>query len=113
VLFVAALVLAAVLWELYKVIGPDDGGSVIGWTILPRANDTAMPHVWDMASRYTEPERRGSDRQIWRVVLSGAWFSFRLALFGFALGVSVGLAGCCRTSWSPRRFPSSPSHRSS
>ena len=51
-----------------------------------------MPHVWDMLSRYTEPDRRGSDRQIWRVVLAGAWYSFRLALLGFALGVAVGLA---------------------
>ena len=91
-LFVAALLMAAALWELYKMGGPDGGGRVLGWSILPRANDTAMPHVWDMLSRYTEPDRRGSDRQIWRVVLAGAWFSFRLALFGFALGVAVGLA---------------------
>ncbi len=92
VLFVAALLMAAALWEVYKQLGPDDGGRLIGWTILPRANDTAMPHVWDMLSRYTEPDRRGSDRDIWRVVLAGAWFSFRLAVFGFALGVAVGLA---------------------
>ncbi len=92
VLFVAALLMAAALWEVYKQFGPDDGGEVLGWTILPRANDTAMPHVWDMLSRYTEPDRRGSDREIWRVVLAGAWFSFRLAVFGFALGVAVGLA---------------------
>ena len=109
--------MAAALWEVYKQFGPDDGGQLIGWTILPRANDTAMPHVWDMLSRYTEPDRRGSDRDIWRVVLAGAWFSFRLAVFGFALGVAVGLAlavlmsgsgsssaACCRTSSSPRRF---------
>ena len=44
------------------------------------------------SSRYTEPDRRGSDRDIWQIVLSGAWFSFRLAVFGFALGVVVGLA---------------------
>jgi NitT/TauT family transport system permease protein len=92
VLFVAALLLAAGLWELYKQFGPDNGGAILGWTILPRANDTAMPHVWDMLSRYTEPDRRGSDRAIWRVVLAGAWYSFRLALLGFALGVAVGLA---------------------
>ena len=92
VLFVAALLMAAALWEVYKQFGPEDGGQVLGWTILPRANDTAMPHMWDMLSRYAEPDRRGSDRDIWRVVLAGAWFSFRLAVFGFALGVAVGLA---------------------
>ncbi|HWM22388.1 MAG TPA: ABC transporter permease subunit [Ilumatobacteraceae bacterium] len=92
VFFVAALLLAAALWELYKQFGPDAGGGVLGWTILPRANDTAMPHVWEMFSHYTEPDRRGSDREVWQVVLSGAWYSFRLALLGFVLGVTVGLA---------------------
>jgi NitT/TauT family transport system permease protein len=91
-LFVAALLMAAALWELYKLGGPERGGQVLGWTILPRANDTAMPHVWEMLSRYTEPDRRGSSRQIWQVVLAAAWYSFRLALLGFVLGVIVGLA---------------------
>jgi NitT/TauT family transport system permease protein len=91
VLFVAALLLAAALWEVYKFVGPERGGGVFGWSILPRANDTAMPHVWDMVSRYAEPDRRGSDREVWQVVVAGAWFSFRLALLGFVLGVAVGL----------------------
>ena len=60
-LFALALVLVAALWELYKLVGPQDGGEVLGWSILPRANDQAMPHVWEMLSRYAEPERRGSD----------------------------------------------------
>lgn len=90
-LFVLALMLVAALWELYKLVGPQDGGEVLGWSILPRANDQAMPHVWEMLSRYAEPERRGSDVPILFVVLSGAWFSFRLALVGFAMGALVGL----------------------
>jgi NitT/TauT family transport system permease protein len=92
VFFVAALLMAAALWEVYKQFGPDDGGQLLGWTILPRANDTAMPHVWEMFSQYTEPDRRGSDREIWQVVLAGAWYTFRLALLGLVLGVTVGLA---------------------
>ncbi|MGH9134716.1 MAG: ABC transporter permease [Ilumatobacteraceae bacterium] len=91
VLFVAALLTAAALWELYKLVGPERGGEVFGWSILPRSNDIAMPHVWDMLSRYTEPDRQGTDRQIWRVVLAGTWYSFRLAVLGFVLGVAVGL----------------------
>ncbi len=90
-LFVLALVLVAALWELYKLVGPQDGGEVLGWSILPRANDQAMPHVWEMLSRYAEPERRGSDVPILFAVLSGAWLSFRLALAGFAMGALVGL----------------------
>jgi len=90
-MFLLALVLVAVLWELYKWLGPQDGGTVFGWSILPRANDRAMPHVWEMLSRYADPERRGSSEPIVLVVLGGAWFSLRLALVGFAMGTAVGL----------------------
>jgi NitT/TauT family transport system permease protein len=90
-MFVLAVVLVGVLWELYKALGPEDGGKVLGISIFPRSNDTAMPHIWDMLTRYGRPEVRGSDRKIWVVVLSGAWFSFRLSLVGFALGASIGV----------------------
>ena len=92
VLFVVALAFVAVMWELYKLIGPEDGGDVFGFAILPRSNDIAMPHLWDVAQRYTEPHRRGSNRAMWRVVLAGAWFSVRLAVLGFAIGLAVGTA---------------------
>ena len=89
--FALALILVGAVWELYKVVGPEDGGTVFGWTILPRANDTAMPHVWEMFSRYGQPENRASDTPILVVVLRGAWFTFRIALAGLALGTAVGL----------------------
>lgn len=93
-LFVVALALVAAAWELYKAVGPEGGGKVLGWTILPRTSRNAMPHTWDMVGRLFDPESRSSERPIWRVVLAGAWFSFRLALLGFAVGslVGVGLA---------------------
>lgn len=93
-LFVVALALVAAAWELYKAVGPEGGGKVLGWTILPRTSRNAMPHTWDMVGRLFDPESRSSERPIWRVVLAGAWFSFRLALAGFAVGslVGVGLA---------------------
>lgn len=90
-MFVLSLVLVAALWELYKLVGPQDGGEVFGLTILPRANDTAMPHVWDMLGRYLEPERRASDEPILLTVLAGAWFTFRLAFTGFVLGTVIGI----------------------
>ena len=89
--FALALLLVVGVWELYKLIGPQDGGTVFGRTILPRANDTAMPHVWDMLSRYGQPENRASETPILVVVLEGAWFTFRIALAGLALGTAVGL----------------------
>jgi len=90
-LFVTSLLLVAVAWEVYKLVGPEAGGKIFGWNLLPRSSDRAMPHVWEMLSRYADPEVRGSDRQIWRVVLAGTWFSFRLALVGFVVGTFFGL----------------------
>ena len=90
-MFIVALAGVAALWEFYKLVGPEDGGKVFGVAILPRSNDTAMPHVWSMLSRYGKPELRGSDTEIWQVVLSGAWYSFRLSLVGFVLGATIGV----------------------
>jgi NitT/TauT family transport system permease protein len=90
-LFLGSLLLVALAWEFYKLVGPEAGGKIFGWNLLPRSNDQAMPHVWEMLSRYADPEMRGSDRQIWRVVLAGAWFSFRLAFVGFGVGALLGM----------------------
>lgn len=92
VLFVVALALVAAAWEAYKALGPAKGGSLGGWTILPRTSDTAMPHTWKMVSRLFDRESRTSATPIWRVVLAGAWYSFRLALTGFVIGTAVGVA---------------------
>ena len=88
-----SIALVAVLWELYKVVGPEKGGKLFGVAILPRSNDTAMPHIWEMLSRYAEPEMRSpNSKLIWFVVLKGAFYSFRLALVGFILGSVIGVA---------------------
>ena len=88
-----SIALVAVLWELYKVVGPEKGGKLFGVAILPSSNDTAMPHLWEMLSRYAEPEMRApNSKLIWFVVLKGAFYSFRLALVGFVLGSTIGVA---------------------
>ena len=92
-MFFVSIALVAVLWELYKVVGPEKGGKLFGVAILPRSNDTAMPHLWEMLSRYSEPEMRApNSKLIWFVVLKGAFYSFRLALVGFVLGSTIGVA---------------------
>jgi NitT/TauT family transport system permease protein len=92
-MFFVSIALVAVLWELYKVVGPEKGGKLFGVAILPRSNDTAMPHIWEMLSRYAEPEMRSpNSKLIWFVVLKGAFYSFRLALVGFVIGSTIGVA---------------------
>lgn len=91
VLFLVALFLVACAWELYKVLGPEDGGSLIGIP-LAKSNDRAMPHTWDMVKRLSEPENRGGGQAIWRSVAGYAWYSLRLAAFGLVLGALGGIA---------------------
>jgi NitT/TauT family transport system permease protein len=46
-----------------------------------------------MLSRYAEPEMRSpNSKLIWFVVLKGAFYSFRLALVGFVIGSTIGVA---------------------
>ncbi len=90
-MFVLALGLVVVLWEAYKAVGPEDGGKLLGVRILPRTSEYAMPHVWDMISRFGRPEVRGSDRTVLASVVAGAWYSFRLSAAGFVLGGAIGV----------------------
>ena len=90
-LFCLALFLVACAWELYKLIGPNDGGSLLGWRMIPKTSDRAMPHTWDMLQRLGEPENRGGGDPIWITVAGYAWYTFRLSLVGWALGVVVGI----------------------
>ena len=91
-MFIAALALVVAIWEAYKSVGPADGGTLLGVRVLPRTSDYAMPHVWDMFSRYGRPEVRGSDRTVFAAVLAGAWYSLRLSVAGFVMGSVVGVA---------------------
>ncbi len=91
-LFCIALFLVACAWELYKLVGPEDGGSLFGMRMIPKTSDRAMPHTWDMVSRLGEPENRGGDDPIWITVAGYAWYTFRLSLLGWVLGVVVGIS---------------------
>ena len=91
-LFVVALLCVAALWELYKSFGPEEGGEVFGWRLIPRASDRAMPHTWEMWQRLFDPEVRGRDTPIWRAVLGSSWYTFRMALVGLLLGGIFGVA---------------------
>jgi NitT/TauT family transport system permease protein len=84
-----ALVLLAALWELYKLLIPDDGVQVGDSLILPRSDDTSMPHLWQIFNEFGQPEVAGGDTVL-SSVLSALWYSLRLAAAGFAVGVAVG-----------------------
>lgn len=87
---VAGVLLAAGLWEGYKAVGSDNGGSILGVRVLPRADDSAMPHVTQILRRFGRPELAGGD-PVWQVVLEACLFTLRSVAVGFSAGALVGL----------------------
>jgi NitT/TauT family transport system permease protein len=91
-MFAVAVVLAGAGWEAYKAVGSEDGGSLFGVRVLPRADDASMPHIWEILRRFGRPETAGTgSHSVAVAVLDGVWFTFRVAVAGFALGVLVGM----------------------
>jgi NitT/TauT family transport system permease protein len=91
-MLVLALVLLALAWEAYKVVGSDDGGSVLGVRVLPRADDVSMPHLWTIGQRLADPELTAAgSRSVFVSVGAAMWFTFRVAFVGWLIGVVVGM----------------------
>jgi NitT/TauT family transport system permease protein len=90
---VAAFVLLVLAWELTKLVLPDDGVLIGGTRILPRTDDSAMPHVWTVLGRLFEPEVAGAAaaRTVGAAVAFGALFTLGLALGGLVLGGALGM----------------------
>jgi NitT/TauT family transport system permease protein len=85
------LVLVAVIWELYKTLGPESGVLVGDLVVLPRTTDLAMPHLWDIGSRLLEPVTSSRTAvPVWQAVLEAAGFSLGVAAVGWIVGVVVG-----------------------
>ena len=111
--FILIVLLLALLWEAYKLLGApggaylrgtvpaqSDGGKPVGVLCgsvglceveLPvRADDRAMPHVWDIFQTIFEPPRRGSDTILLTILLRASLFTLREAAFGFLFGGCLG-----------------------
>ncbi len=98
----------AVVWELYKFLGPVEGvtiGQVEGQTgsgvmILPRTHDRAMPHIWSMIIRLGEPTSGGSTPPLVVTVAQAALVTLGMAAVGWLIGVAVGaLLGLVMQRW--------------
>jgi NitT/TauT family transport system permease protein len=90
---IAGVVLLAVLWELYKAVGPASGVVINGVTVLPRTSDLAMPHLWTMAQRLGETVLSSSGSPLlWVAVAQAAGFTLGIAAISWVLGVVVGFA---------------------
>ena len=113
--FILILLLLGALWEAYKLLGApggaylrgtvpaqSDGGNPVGILCgsvglceleLPvRADDRAMPHVWDIFQTIFEPPRRGSDTILLTILVRASIFTLQEAVFGFFFGGCLGFA---------------------
>lgn len=111
--FILIILLLALFWEAYKLLGAPggaylrgtvpvqtDGGEPVGVLCgsvglceveLPvRADDRAMPHVWDILQTIFEPPRRGSDTILLTILLRASLFTLQEAVFGFLFGGCLG-----------------------
>jgi NitT/TauT family transport system permease protein len=105
---VVGVLAVAVAWELYKFLGPAEGWTVgatagesgSGFLLLPRTNDRAMPHIWEMFTRLLEPTSGGATPPLWVTVVSSAGLTLGIAAIGWLIGVAVGmLLGLAMQRW--------------
>lgn len=104
----AGILLVAVVWEAYKAFGPAQGvlvGATAGETgsgllILPRTNDRAMPHIWEMFARLFQSTSGGDTPPLIVSVISAAALTLGIAAVGWLIGVAVGmLLGIVMQRW--------------
>lgn len=88
---VLVVVVVAAVWELYKLVGPAQGGELVGVRLLPRADDVAMPHVTEILGRLVRPETSAEgSASVVVALLHACWFTLRVAFAGWLVGVLVG-----------------------
>lgn len=86
------IIALAVLWELYKWLGPADGFVIGDVRVLPRTSDLAMPHIWEMIGRLFEPVTRAEGaRVLWLEIVIAAGLTLGIAAVGWVVGVIVGI----------------------
>lgn len=96
------LLILAIGWEATKFIGGqvwrvegEIAGQPIEFVWKPPlkfqfANDLNLPHIWDIFGALGRPAQRGGSPLL-LVLIEASWFTFRVALVGFALGTVTGL----------------------
>jgi NitT/TauT family transport system permease protein len=91
-MLVLAFLLLAALWELYKLVAPEDGVRLGDALILPRSDDASMPHLSRVLEVFGEQEVAGVEGggTVLSSVIAAVWYSLGLAAAGFAVGVVVG-----------------------
>jgi NitT/TauT family transport system permease protein len=90
---VMAVALVIIVWLLVKRFVPLNGVSIGSTRILPRTDNGSLPTPAAVLRILGKPEVDVPGAETTgQTILAAAWYSFRLAAFGFVLGVVVGSA---------------------
>jgi NitT/TauT family transport system permease protein len=101
--FLTFFVVVIVAWERIKWIGGDpwryDDFLGIGIVIdhqpplrFALATDRQLPHLWDIAGALAAPVQRNQEETLAAFLIDAAFYTWREAVLGFALGASIGVA---------------------
>ena len=95
VVFVAFVVILAVVYSGYKAFGQAVGDVQTDWPgigrFLPRTDDLTMPPVIDIIAEFGHNPQRNSDKPLAAFIAEASLFTFREAALGFVFGVALGL----------------------
>ncbi len=94
-MFVAFVVVLALVYTGYKAFGESIDGAQTEWPVigsfLPRTDDLTMPPLQDIMAEFSQPPQRNSDKPLAAFIAEASLFTLREAAFGFLFGVILGL----------------------
>ena len=91
---VVAIVALCALYEGYRRMGiaTDDRWPIIGGDLPVKTNQVTMPALWDIVTRFFEPQQRRTSTTVLESVLQGSWYTMRISAAGFLMGGLIGMS---------------------
>jgi NitT/TauT family transport system permease protein len=89
-----AIVVLCALYEGYRRMGlaTDDQWPIVGGELPVKTNQVTMPALWDIISRFFEPQQRRSSTTVLGAVIQGSWYTMRISAAGFLMGATIGMS---------------------
>jgi NitT/TauT family transport system permease protein len=89
-----AIVALCALYEGYRRMGlaTDEQWPIIGGDLPVKTNQVTMPPLWDIITRFFEPQQRRSSTTVLEAVIQGSWYTMRISLAGFVMGATIGMS---------------------
>ena len=91
---VVAIVALCALYEGDRRMGlaTDEQWPIIGGDLPVKTNQVTMPALWDIITRFFEPQQRRSSTTVLEAVIQGSWYTMRISLAGFVMGAFIGMS---------------------